>query len=211
MLPSPFDPARLRASIAPIDIRYASREATAPRVAGAIAAHQRENPGNTLVFFPSYAYMERISELVLGEPGLSAISFAREARGMREDEKKALLALFDGQAGGRTALFAVLGGAFSEGIDLPGERLQNVIVVSTGMPQPDAQVRAMQAYYDARGEDGFLMAMTLPGMTRVIQAAGRLIRTPTDEGSLLLIDSRFMTARVRGLMRGTLIGDALEI
>lgn len=211
MLPSPFDPGRLRASIAPIDIRYASREATAPRVAGAIAAHLRENPGNTLVFFPSYAYMERISELVLGEPGLSAISFAREARGMREDEKKALLALFDGQAGARTALFAVLGGAFSEGIDLPGERLQNVIVVSTGMPQPDAQVRAMQAYYDARGEDGFLMAMTLPGMTRVIQAAGRLIRTPTDEGSLLLIDSRFMTARVRGLMRGTLIGDALKI
>jgi len=107
-------------------------------------------------------------------------------------------------------LLAVLGGAFSEGIDLPGERLKNVIVVSTGLPQPDARVRAMQTYYDGVGEDGFFLAMTLPGMVRVIQAAGRLIRSETDTGSLLLIDSRYRWPSVHRLFEGTLIGDALK-
>ena len=96
-------------------------------------------------------------------------------------------------------------------IDLPGEQLKNVIVVSTGLPQPDARVKAMQAYYDGIGEDGFDLCMTLPGMVRVIQAAGRLIRTDSDTGSLLLIDSRFRYGRIRALLAGTLIGDALGI
>ena len=108
-------------------------------------------------------------------------------------------------------LLAVLGGAFSEGVDLPGEQLKNVIVVSTGLPQPDARVKAMQAYYDGIGEDGFDLCMTLPGMVRVIQAAGRLIRTDSDTGSLLLIDSRFRYSRTRALLAGTLIGDALGL
>ena len=110
----------------------------------------------------------------------------------------------------RAVLLAVLGGAFSEGSDLPGERLKNVIVVSTGLPQPDERVRAMQAYHDARGEDGFYLCMTLPGMVRVIQAAGRLIRTDEDTGALLLIDARYRRARERALLAGTLIGKALE-
>ena len=211
MLPSPFDPAQLETQVMPIDIRYASREATAPQVAQAIAAHLRAHAGHTIAFFPSYAYMERIYELVLGEDGLESTSFCREERGMSEEQKNALLSAFDASNPVRTALFAVLGGGFSEGIDLPGERLKNVIIVSTGLPQPDAQVRAMQAYYDARGEDGFLMAMTLPGMIRVIQAAGRLIRTDSDTGSLLLIDSRFAQRRIRSLMAGTLMGEALGI
>lgn len=210
MLPSPFDPARLHARIAPIDIRYAAREATASQVAGEIAAQLRASAGNAMAFFPSYAYMERISELVLGEAGLTEIDFMRERRGLTEEEKRAMLGAF-AEEGRRCTLFAVLGGAFSEGIDLPGERLRCVIVVSTGMPQPDAQVRAMQAYYDAQGENGFDMAMTLPGMVRVIQAAGRLIRTETDEGELLLIDRRFRSVKARSLLRGTLIGDALGI
>ena len=103
----------------------------------------------------------------------------------------------------------MLGGAFSEGVDLPGDLLKNVVVVSTGLPQPDERVRAMQAYHDARGEDGFYLCMTLPGMVRVIQAAGRLIRTEHDTGSLLLIDARYRRARERSLLSGTLIGEAL--
>ena len=95
--------------------------------------------------------------------------------------------------------------------DLPGEQLKNVIVVSTGLPQPDARVKAMQAYYDGIGEDGFDLCMTLPGMIRVIQAAGRLIRTDADTGALLLIDSRYRAPRTRALLSGTLIGDALGI
>ena len=130
---------------------------------------------------------------------------------MTEEEKNALLGAFDEGNRERTALFAVLGGGFSEGIDLPGEKLKNVIIVSTGLPQPDEGVRAMQRYYDAQGEDGFFMAMTLPGMIRVIQAAGRLIRTPDDTGSLLLIDRRFAGRQIRSLLCGTLAGSALGI
>ena len=210
-LVSPFDPAHLRARVAPIDIRYAAREKTAPLVAQEIAAQLKKTRGHTLAFFPSYAYMERIYELVLGEEGLSDIAFDRERRGLSEDAKNALLGAFDEQGEQRRALFAVLGGAFSEGIDLPGKRLESVIVVSTGLPQPDMQVRAMQAYYDGVGEDGFFLAMTLPGMIRVIQAAGRLIRTDEDEGDLLLIDSRFHHAQIRRLLGGTLAGDALGL
>ena len=147
-------------------------------------------------------------ELVLGEDGLEAVRFERERRGMTEDEKNALLGAFeDTQA--HLALFAVLGGAFSEGVDLPGDRLKSVVVVSTGLPQPDSAVRAMQRYYDEQGGDGFFMAMTLPGVIRVIQAAGRLIRTDSDTGSLLLIDSRYRHAQIRRLLAGTLAGDAL--
>jgi len=209
LLSSPFDPAQLDVQTAPIDVRYAMREKTAPQTAEAITRHLKMHAGNTIVFFPSYAYMERIGEILLGMDGMLEENFLREARGMREEERNALLDQFC-DAGRRMILLAVLGGAFSEGIDLPGERLKNVIIVSTGLPQPDERVRAMQAYYDDIGEDGFFLAMTLPGMIRVIQAAGRLIRTHEDTGTLLLIDSRYRWPSIRRLLDGTLIGDALK-
>jgi len=209
MLPSPFDPAQLEAQIESIDIRYAMREQTAPQVAEAIARHLKTHAGHTIVFFPSYAYRTRIGEILMGMDGMLEVCFLKEERGMREEERNALLTQFD-DAKERIVLLAVLGGAFSEGIDLPGERLKNVIIVSTGLPQPDERLRAMQAYYDEAGEDGFFLAMTLPGMIRVIQAAGRLIRTEADTGTLLLIDSRYRWPSVRRLLDGTLIGDALK-
>ena len=207
-LASPFDRSQLSVKTLPIDIRYALREQTAPDVAEAIAAHLLQHAGNALIFFPSYAYMKRIYELMLGMEKIPEGAMLTERRGMSEEEKNALLGAFEGDT--RAMLFAVLGGAFSEGVDLPGERLKNVIVVSTGMPQPDARIRRTQAYYDALGEDGFFMTMTLPGMVRVIQAAGRLIRTDEDTGKLLLIDSRYLWPKTRALLEGTLIGDAMK-
>ena len=209
MLPSPFEPAQLDVRVEPIDIRYASREQTAPQVAEVIARHLAAHAGNAIVYFPSYAYMMRIGEILMGMDGMLEERFLKESRGMREEERNALLEQF-GCAEERIVLLAVLGGAFSEGVDLPGERLKNVIIVSTGLPQPDDRVRAMQAYYDEIGEDGFFLAMTLPGMVRVIQAAGRLIRTETDTGTLLLIDSRYRWPSIRRLLDDTLIGDALK-
>ena len=230
-LPSPFDPAQLHARVEPVDLRYASREANAPQTAQAILSQLQAFAGRTIVFFPSYAYMNRVHELLLGMEGMD-VRLIAERRGMSEEERQALLSSLGGRDEGKneeeteeeteeteepaeagqkenTALLAVLGGAFSEGIDLPGDLLTGVIVVSTGMPQPDARVRAMQAYYEENGGDGFFLSMTLPGMIRVIQAAGRLIRTHEDRGALLLIDSRYNTPRVRALLSGTLIGDAL--
>lgn len=209
LLPTPFSPEQLDVKIAPIDIRYAAREQTAPQVAQAIGDHLRAHPGNAMVFFPSYAYMARIGELLLGQEGFMDTDFLTERRGMSEAERGEILAAFENTDGGRSVLLGVLGGSFGEGIDLPGERLMSVVVVSTGLPQPDARIRAMQAYYDAAGEDGFAMCMTLPGMVRVIQAAGRLIRTDADTGALLLIDRRFNQRNIRALLQGTLIGEAL--
>ena len=206
-LPSPFDKRQLEARILPVDLRYAAREASAPLVADAIRAQIAAHGGNAIVFFPSYAYLEQVGAL-LEAAGLPDAALLREARGMREDEKNALLSAFE-KRGEKVALLAVLGGAFAEGIDLAGERLENVIIVSTGLPQPDARVRAMQRYHDEHGADGYFLCMTLPGMVRVIQAAGRLIRTESDRGALLLIDSRYRRRAERELLGGTLIGDAL--
>ena len=211
LLPSPFDPAQLTARIEPIDIRYASREQTAPQVADAISVHLKENDGNTMVFFPSYAYMTRIAEILLGQEGMLGENFQREKRGMSEEERNELLSAFECTDGERVVLLAVLGGSFGEGVDLPGDRLKNVIIISTGLPVPDERVKAMQAYYDAIGEDGFYLCMTLPGMVRVIQAAGRLIRTGSDTGTLLLIDSRYRYDGIRRLLSGTLAGSALGV
>lgn len=207
-LPSPFDKSQLDAKILPIDLRYAAREANAPLVAEAILAQLAAHPGNALVFFPSYAYLSRVGAL-LEERGVPGAALLREARGLTEEEKNALLGAFE-KRGERAVLLAVLGGAFAEGIDLAGERLQNVIVVSTGLPQPDVRVRAMRRYHDENGADGAFLCMTLPGMVRVIQAAGRLIRTESDRGALLLIDSRYGRKLERALLSGTLIGDALS-
>ena len=207
-LPSPFDKHQLDARILPIDLRYAAREANAPRVAEAIRAQLAAHPGNAMVFFPSYAYLSRVDALLAAE-GVPGAAILREARGLTEEEKNALLGAFD-KRDGRIVLLAVLGGAFAEGVDLAGERLQNVIVVSTGLPQMDARVRAMRRYHDENGADGAFLCMTLPGMVRVIQSAGRLIRTQSDHGALLLIDSRYQRGAERALLSGTLIGDALS-
>ena len=207
-LPSPFDKRQLDARILPIDLRYAAREANAPRVAEAIRAQLAAHPGNAMVFFPSYAYLRCVDALLAAE-GVPGAAILREARGLTEEEKNALLSAFD-KRDGRTVLLAVLGGAFAEGVDLAGERLQNVIVVSTGLPQMDARVRAMRRYHDENGADGAFLCMTLPGMVRVIQSAGRLIRTQSDHGALLLIDSRYQRGAERALLSGTLIGDALS-
>lgn len=174
----------------------------------AIRAQLAAHPGNAMVFFPSYAYLSRVDALLTAE-GVPGAAILREARGLTEEEKNALLGAFD-KRDGRTVLLAVLGGAFAEGIDLAGERLQNVIVVSTGLPQMDARVRAMRRYHDENGADGAFLCMTLPGMVRVIQSAGRLIRTQSDHGALLLIDSRYQRGAERALLSGTLIGDALS-
>ena len=130
---------------------------------------------------------------------------------MTEAEKQEMLAALREDADPPARLLCVLGGAFSEAVDLPGDRLGCIAVVSAGMPQPDAPGEALRSYYDEQGEDGYFLTMILPGVNRVIQAAGRLIRTPEDRGRLLLVDQRYLRGPVRKLLEGTLIGDALAL
>ena len=209
MLPSPFRPEALNVRILPIDVRYQARQINAPRVAEAVEVFLRENSGNAMVFFPSYAYLEMVKNCFEDQTLPGGRQCLTEMRGMSESDRTEILRRFSEEE--ELVLLCVLGGSFAEGIDLPGTRLMNVAVISTGMPTMDAKVRAMQQYYHSRGEDGFFYTMTLPGMIRVIQAAGRLIRTETDTGSLLLIDQRYRQRQTLSLLDGTLIGAALAL
>ena len=208
VLPSPFSPDALSVRILPLDVRYQARSGNAGKLADALIRFLGEHPGNSMVFFPSYAFMDMVAEQIRnGDCGGKQI--LTEERGMTEAERTEVIRRFAETDAGDVALLCVLGGSFSEGIDLPGDRLRNAAVVSIGLPVMDVRIRAMQAYYRNRGEDGFFYTMTLPGIIRVIQAAGRLIRTETDTGSLLLVDSRYGSPQIRSLLDGSLIGAAL--
>ncbi|MBR1707675.1 MAG: hypothetical protein IJ719_02450 [Clostridia bacterium] len=206
MLPSPFSPSALRVDVCPLDVRYQARERTAEELYQRLLAFTREHPGNTMIFFPSYAYMDQILEKRESEDTFAGKQLLVEKRGMTEMERTEILGRF---AEAEVVLFSVLGGSFSEGIDLPGALLCNVAIVSTGLPTRDARSEAMQAYFAGLGEDGYFYTMTLPGMIRVIQAAGRLIRSETDTGHLMLIDRRYQDAGIRRLLADTLIGAAM--
>ena len=195
-LPSPFPPERLRVVRMPIDTRYASRERTAPQVARAIAALVKSRPGNYLALFPSYTYMNLVKSCFEDlSTGVSAIT---QQTGMDEAARDAFIARFE--PGERLIGFCVMGGVFAEGIDLPGERLSGVAVVGVGLPQICAERDTLRAYFDGVGRDGFGLAYRIPGMTKVLQSVGRVIRTEQDRGAALLIDTRFFDAAYEGLL-----------
>jgi DNA excision repair protein ERCC-2 len=115
----------------------------------------------------------------------------RQDREMDEPSRDAFLSRFDAYGDKTRIAFCVMGGVFGEGIDLTGDRLTSVIIVGVGLPQVSPELEVMKDYYQEKSTSGFSYAYTYPGINKVIQAAGRLIRTETDHGALLLIDSRF--------------------
>jgi DNA excision repair protein ERCC-2 len=119
--------------------------------------------------------------------------------GMSEREREAFLAVFDADNAHTTVGFAVMGGIFGEGIDLVGERLVGAIVVGVGLPQICLERDLIRHYFDQHELSGFEYAYTYPGMNRVLQAAGRVIRTEEDRGAILLVDRRFGQSRYRQL------------
>lgn len=110
---------------------------------------------------------------------------------MKEAEREAFLAQFQGDGSEPLLAFVVMGGIFGEGIDLSGQRLIGAVIVGIGLPQVDAERELLRGYHGSREEDGFAFAYAYPGFNRVLQAAGRVIRTESDRGTLLLIDPRF--------------------
>lgn len=159
------------------------------RLTGRIVAELTARAVKTLVFFPSYALMDEVhARMPQNDIWLGPI--LKQPRGLQEEAADDFLGPFREAKGPVTGL-AVLGGALNEGIDLPGEALEAVIVVSIGLPGISRERELMRRWYDARGEEGFMMAYTLPGLLRVLQAMGRVIRGPQDRGTALLIDPRF--------------------
>jgi Rad3-related DNA helicase len=165
------------------------------RMALYIARTIRCKKGNYMVFFPSYKLLEQVQEALLlllsEEPGEN-VRVICQKNGMREKEREEFLEEFSKESEGTLVAFCVMGGIFGEGIDLKNDRLIGAIVVGTGLPQVSNEREILKNYYDERNGNGFDFAFRYPGMNKVLQAAGRVIRTTEDRGVILLLDERFL-------------------
>ena len=196
---SPFQPDQLQVKVAgDVSTRWAERSRSVSPIAALIATQYRAAPGNYLAFFSSFDYMAQVANrLAIDQPGLPQW---QQSPQMGEAARDAFLARFEAE--GRGIGFAVLGGAFAEGIDLPGRRLIGAFVATLGLPQwndvNEQLKRRMDASFgDRRGHD---YTYLYPGLQKVVQAAGRVIRTPEDRGVVWLIDDRYGRAKVRRLL-----------
>ena len=191
-LPSPFERDHLKLLIADrVSTRYKDRENSRIPIAELIARTVQAKDGNYLVYFPSYQYMNDVYETFSAR--YPDIETALQQSGASEAEREAFLARFD-SANERTLVgFGVLGGIYSEGIDLKGDRLIGTLVVGVGLPQIGREQDRIRDYYNRNGGTGYEFAYQYPGMNKVMQAAGRVIRGERDRGVVVLIDDRFNT------------------
>ncbi len=196
-----------------IRTRYDSRAQTLPEVAEAIGALTEGRRGNYLVYFPSYQYLAAVQEqFQLRYPGVRLLA---QRPGMSDAEREAFLAAFAADHAETLVGFAVMGGIFGEGIDLVGERLIGAVIVGVGLPQLCLERDLIRGRFQETTGSGFDYAYTYPGMNRVLQATGRVIRSETDRGVVLLIDTRFAEPRYRRLFpagwRPARVRDAAQI
>ena len=163
------------------------------KIAGYIQAAIEGKRGNYMVFFPSYKMMAQVKEKFLGlaRPA-GAIECICQESGMGEQEREAFLEEFSKERKGALVGFCVMGGIFAEGIDLKKESLIGAVIVGTGLPQTSNERDILKQYYDRQEGAGFDYAFRYPGMNKVLQAAGRVIRTAEDRGIILLLDERFL-------------------
>lgn len=190
-MPSPFPPENLLLLQQNINTRYHNRESAGVRIAQAIQALCDAHTGRYMVFFPSFAFLRQVSALL--ERPHQAQQLA-----MTDADRSAFLAPY--HAGGKPVLsLCVLGGIFAEGIDLPGDALDGVVVVGVGLPQVNLRQETLRTWYEQTMGDGFLYAYQLPGMQKVAQAVGRVIRTERDVGVAVLLDDRYAQPDYRRL------------
>ncbi|BBH23709.1 ATP-dependent helicase [Paenibacillus baekrokdamisoli] len=213
-IPSPFSSTQLDVFIGPLSTRYQDRERTKDPIVRLISEMTKERPGNYLLFFPSYEYMNDAYERYAAAAEDGQANTIIQGTSMTEEDRENFLAAFavepisamarlgPNDDGKKKAFvgFAVMGGIFSEGIDLVGDRLTGVVVVGVGLPQIGLERNIIREYFDSVGKNGFDYAFLYPGMNKVLQAGGRLIRSETDTGSLLLIDDRYLQPQYNRLL-----------
>lgn len=178
-----------------ISTKYRDREYTYIDIVKRIESFIRGKKGNYLIFFPSHAYMNIIYDLVIDRN--KDLNIIMQLSSMNEVEREGFLEAFDEEE--NLIAFAVMGGIFSEGIDLVGEKLIGALVIGVGMPMISFERNIIRDYFNHIGENGFEYAYTYPGMNKVLQAAGRVIRSQDDKGTVLLIDSRYRTNKYKHL------------
>ena len=188
--PSPFDSGQLSVTVMDkISTRYSERERTLDAVCRAIAATVSARRGNYMIYSPSFIYSEALCKKFSQKyPKIRVLS---QRRDMSKKEKEDFLKEFQKDDKSYLVGFSVLGGIYSEGVDFAGESLIGAIIVGIGIPQLSYEREAMSAYYQDRFEEGKEFAYIYPGINKVFQAAGRVIRTENDRGVIVLIDDRF--------------------
>ena len=165
------------------------------KIAEYLAKMTWQKKGNYMAFFPSYKVMEEVYGYFLSNArGIDAVV---QSQSMRETEREEFLEMFEKERENSLVGFCVMGGIFSEGIDLTEDRLIGAVIVGTGLPQVCSDREIVKQYFDAMGMRGFDYAYLYPGMNKVLQSAGRVIRTETDRGVILLLDDRFLQKQYR--------------
>lgn len=193
---SVFDERKKRLFVASdVTSRYTRRSKTEyDHIAAYIHKIVGRREGNYMVFFPSHAFLQNVYESYCCRFPDDKIECLVQEERMGEESREAFLTRFesDRKAGDTLLGFCVLGGIFSEGIDLKNESLIGAVIVGTGLPQVCTEREILKKYFDAQGSDGFDFAYKYPGMNKVLQAAGRVIRTAEDVGIIALLDERFL-------------------
>ena len=180
--------------------RYTARgEATYRKYASYLLERVQGKKGNYIAFFPSYKFMEEVYDqfLLLAEKEGSSAQCVIQAPYMSEEAREIFLEEFEEEREESLLGFCVMGGIFSEGIDLSRDRLIGAAVVGTGLPQVCRERELLREYFDKKGLRGFDYAYVYPGMNKVLQSAGRVIRTEEDRGVILLLDDRFREGRYK--------------
>ena len=194
-LSSPFPRENLKLLLRDnISTRYKDRERTYIDVVECIKAFIDSKKGNYIIFFPSYYYMEKIYELM----EYDGLNMSLQERDMKEDAREDFLNLFKEEDD--LVAFSVVGGMFSEGIDLVGDQLIGAAIIGVGLPGINFERDIVKEYFNSKNGKGFDYAYTYPGINKVLQAGGRVIRTEEDRGSILLIDDRFGNAKYEKLL-----------
>jgi DNA excision repair protein ERCC-2 len=194
---SPFAADQLTVWLAThLDTRYRQRESSLDDLADLLHRWLQQMPGNAIIYFPSYRYM-RDCLRQMGDPVPGRTLWVQQPE-EGEERRAQLLELLQGRRD--LAAFCILGGIFGEGIDLPGDQLSSVAVVGVGMPQVNSDTRELQDWHQRQSGRGFEYAFLYPGMQKVDQALGRVVRGPGDRGAALLVDTRYAQARYRELL-----------
>ncbi len=187
---SPFDPSQISVSIMDkISTRLSERDDTLGAVCRVIAATVSAKRGNYMIFSPSFAYSETLARMFKAK--YPKIRVLEQRKNMTAAEKREFLEEFERESESYLIGFCVMGGIYSEGVDLAGDSLIGAVIVGIGIPALSYEREAISAYYNEKYEEGKQFAYIYPGMNRVLQAAGRVIRREDDKGVVVLIDDRF--------------------
>lgn len=197
-LESPFPPENLLALRLPVSVKFNDRDRTLDAVVQIIRAMSEAHPGNYLACFPSFEYLNKAYERYRFYFPNDFVM--RQTSAMPEAARAQFIDCFEEHPRRSMVAFIVLGGVFAEGVDLPDDRLSGAAIVSTGIPQIGFERALLQELYDDGFGTGYDVAFTYPGMRRVLQAAGRVIRTETDRGVVLLLDTRYDGEKVAELL-----------